>query len=107
MDVRSIAVAGGLVLAGTAHGVYSSIDGAASWHSLGLESLDIAAVAVLPSATGSTVFAGADNGTAGLGLLLQNEGPRRKWGGVKRKFPRGPPGPPPPGRPAPPRSTQP
>ena len=87
MDVRSIAVAGGLVLAGTAQGIYSSIDGAASWHSLGLESLDIAAVAVLPSATGSTVFAGADNGTAGSGFLLKSEGLGGSWAVVKGNFP--------------------
>src|SRR5438094_9427106 len=77
MDVRSIAVASGLVLAGTAQGVYSSIDGGASWHSLGLESLDIAAVAILPSPTSSTVFAGADNGPAGSGPRLNSERLRR------------------------------
>ena len=87
MDVRSIAVASGLVLAGTAQGVYSSIDGGASWHSLGLESLDIAAVAILPSATSSTVFAGADNGTAGSGFLLKSEGLGGSWAVVKGNFP--------------------
>ena len=87
MDVRSIAVASGLVLAGTAQGVYSSIDGGASWHSLGLESLDIAAVAILPSATSSTVFAGADNGTAGSGFLLKSEGLGGSWAVVKGSFP--------------------
>jgi len=87
MDVRSIAVASGLVLTGTAQGVYASIDGAASWHSLGLESLDIAAVAILPSATASTVFAGADNGTAGSGFLLKSEGLSGSWAVVKGNFP--------------------
>ena len=87
MDVRSIALAGGLVLAGTAQGVYSSIDSAASWRSLGLESLDIAAVAVLPNATSSTVFAGADNGTAGSGFLLKSEGLGGSWAVVKGSFP--------------------
>src|SRR3989475_2004158 len=87
MDLRSIAVASGLVLAGTAQGVYSSIDGGASWHSLGLESLDIAAVAILPSATSSTVFAGADNGTAGSGFLLKSEGLGGSWAVVKGNFP--------------------
>src|SRR5207247_9774280 len=86
MDVRSIALASGLVLAGTAQGVYSSIDSAASWRSLGLESLDIAAVAVLPNATSSTVFAGADNGTAGSGFLLKSEGLGGSWGGIKGSF---------------------
>src|SRR2546423_805974 len=102
MDVRSIAVASGLVLAGTAQGVYSSIDGGASWHSLGLESLDIAAVAILPSATSSTVFAGADNGTAGSGLLLQIQRLGGRRGGVKGDFPGGALGAPPPGGSAPP-----
>ena len=87
MDVRSIAVASGLVLAGTAQGVYYSSDGAASWHSLGLESLDIAAVAVLPKTTGSTLFAGADNGTAGSGFLLKSEGLGGSWAVVKGNFP--------------------
>jgi hypothetical protein len=87
MDVRSIAVASGLVLAGTAQGVYYSIDSAASWHSLGLESLDIAAVAVLPNAAGSTLFAGADNGTVGSGFLLKSEGLGGSWAAVKGNFP--------------------
>ncbi|MDQ6714069.1 MAG: hypothetical protein M3Z28_12915, partial [Candidatus Dormibacteraeota bacterium] len=87
MDVRSIAVASGLVLAGTAHGVYYSIDGAASWHSLGLEALSIAAVAVLPKATGSTVFAGADNGSAASGFLLKSDGLSGSWTLVKGNFP--------------------
>jgi hypothetical protein len=87
MDVRSIAVASGLVLVGTAQGVYYSIDGAASWHSLGLESLDIAAVAVLPKAAGSTLFAGADNGSAPSGFLLKSEGLGGSWAVVKGNFP--------------------
>jgi hypothetical protein len=87
MDVRSIAVASGLVLAGTAQGVYYSIDGAASWHALGLESLDIAAVAVLPKAAGSTLFAGADNGSAASGFLLKSEGLGGSWAVVKGNFP--------------------
>src|SRR5256885_9444997 len=107
MDVRSIAVASGLVLAGTAQGVYASIDGAASWHSLGLESLDIAAVAILPSATASTVFAGADNGTAGSGFLLQTERRGGRRGGGQGEFPGGRRGAPPPGAPAPPRRPRP
>jgi hypothetical protein len=87
MDVRSIAVAGGLIVAGTAQGVYYSTDSAASWHSLGLASLDIAAVAVLPNATGTTLFAGADNGTAGSGFLLKSEGLSGSWAAVKGNFP--------------------
>src|SRR3989442_8986656 len=88
MDIRSIAVASGLIVAGTAQGVYYSTDGAASWHSLGLESLDFAAVAVLPNATGSTLFAGADNGTAGFGVLPKNPGRSGELAGVEKKFPR-------------------
>ncbi|TMF10980.1 MAG: hypothetical protein E6I37_10785 [Chloroflexi bacterium] len=87
MDIRSIAVASGLIVAGTAQGVYYSTDSATSWHSLGLESLDIAAVEVLPGATGSTVFAGADNGTAGSGFLLKSEGLGGSWAAVKGNFP--------------------
>jgi len=87
MDVRSIAVSSGLVVAGTAQGVYYSTDGAASWHSLGLESLDIAAVAVLPKASGSTLFAGVDNGAAGSGFLLKSEGLGGSWAVVKGNFP--------------------
>src|SRR2546427_11636131 len=87
MDLRSIAVASGLIVAGTAQGVYYSTDGAASWHLLGLESLDIAAVAVLPNTTGSTLFAGADNGTAGAGFLLKTEGLGGSWAVVKGNFP--------------------
>ena len=87
MDVRSIAVGSGLILTGTAQGVYYSTDGAASWHLLGLESLDIAAVAVLPKATGSTLFAGADNGSAGSGFLLKSEGLGGSWAVVRGNFP--------------------
>ena len=87
MDVRSIAVASGLVLAGTAQGVSYSTDGAASWHSLGLEALDIAAVAVLPKTNGNTLFAGADNGTAGSGFLLKSDGLGGSWAVVKGNFP--------------------
>ena len=87
MDVRSIAVASGLLLAGTAQGVYYSSDSAASWHSLGLEPLDIAAVAVMPKSNGITLFAGADNGTAGSGFLLKSEGLGGSWAVVKGNFP--------------------
>jgi len=87
MDVRSIAVGSGLLLAGTAQGVYFSSDGAGSWHSLGLEALDIAAVGVLPKTNGTTLFAGADNGTAGSGFLLKSEGLDGSWAVVKGNFP--------------------
>jgi hypothetical protein len=87
MDVRSIALATGLVIAGTAQGVYYSSDSASSWHSLGLESLNIASVAVLPKASGNALFAGADNGTAGSGYLLKSEGITGSWAAVKGNFP--------------------
>jgi hypothetical protein len=87
LDVRSVAVGSGLLLAGTAHGVFYSSDGAGSWHALGLETLDIAAVALLPNPNGPTVFAGADNGTAGSGFLLTSQGLGGNWAVVKGNFP--------------------
>src|SRR5438067_9389797 len=45
------------------------------------------AVAYLPSATSSTVYAGADNGTAGSGFLLKSEGLGGSWAVVKGSFP--------------------
>ena len=87
MDVRSIAVDSGLLLAGTARGVYYSNDGAGSWHSLGLETLNVAAVAVLPKTNGPTLFAGADNGNAVSGYLLKSEGLGGSWAVVKGNFP--------------------
>jgi hypothetical protein len=87
MDVRSIAVDSGLLLAGTAHGVYYSSDGAGSWHPLGLEALNIAAVAVLPKTNNPTLFAGADNGTAPSGFLLKSDGLGGSWAVVKGTFP--------------------
>jgi hypothetical protein len=87
MDVRSIDVGTGLIVAGTARGVYYSNDGAGSWHLLGLDALDIAAVAVLTKSTGVTLFAGADNGTVGSGYLLKSEGLGGSWAVVKGNFP--------------------
>lgn len=87
MDVRSIALGSGLVIAGTAQGLYYSNDSASSWHSLGLDALSIASVAVLPKTTGPTLFAGADNGGAGSGYLLASEGTGGSWAVVKGNFP--------------------
>jgi len=87
LDVRSIDLDTGLVVAGTARGVYYSIDGAGSWHLLGLDGLDISAVAVLAKSTGVTLFAGADNGSAGSGYLLKSEGLGGSWAVVKGNFP--------------------
>lgn len=88
LDVRSIDFASGLVVAGTAQGVYYSSDGAASWHALGLDTLDVAAVAVLAKTNGFTLFAGADNGPAGTaGFLAKSEGLGGSWAVVKGNFP--------------------
>lgn len=87
MDVRSIALGSGLLIVGTAQGVYYSNDGASSWYSLGLDALSIASVALLPKANGPTLFAGADNGSAGSGYLLTSEGTGGSWAVVKGNFP--------------------
>jgi len=87
LDIRSIAFGTGLVVAGTAQGVYSSTDAARTWHFLGLDTLSIAAVGVLPNAGGATLFAGADNGPAGSGFLLKSEGLTGSWAVVKGGFP--------------------
>jgi hypothetical protein len=87
MDVRSIALGSGLVIAGTAQGVYYSNDSAVSWHSLGLDALSIAAVAMQMKTNGPTLFAGADNGGSGSGFLLTSEGIGGNWAVVKGNFP--------------------
>lgn len=87
MDVRSIDLGTGVVVVGTAQGVYYSSDGASSWHALGLEALDIAAVAVFAKTNVVTLFAGADNGTAGSGYLLKSDGLGGSWAVVKGNFP--------------------
>ena len=87
MDVRSMDIASGLVVAGTAQGVYYSSDGAGTWHSLGLDALDISSVAVLAKPTGVTLFAGADSGTASSGYLVKSEGLGGSWAVVKGNFP--------------------
>jgi len=87
VDVRSIDLSSGLILVGTAQGAYYSDDGAASWHTLGLDSLSIAAMAILPKAGGVSLFAGADNGAAGAGYLLTSEGTGGSWAVVKGNFP--------------------
>jgi hypothetical protein len=87
LDVRSIAFGTGLVVAGTAQGVYYSSDAAASWHALGLDTQSIAAVAVLPNTSGFTLFAGIDNGPVGAAFLLKSEGLGGSWSVVKGTFP--------------------
>ena len=87
MDIRSIAFGTGLVVAGTARGVYYSTDSAASWHALGLDTQSIAAVGVLPNTYGFTLFAGIDNGPVGAAFLMKSEGLTGSWGVVKGSFP--------------------
>ena len=88
MDVRTIAAGNGMIVAGTAQGVFYSNDGAASWHSLGLSGLSIAAVGLLPRTGGITVFAGADNGSSPLGgYLLKTDDLSGTWAAVKGSFP--------------------
>jgi hypothetical protein len=87
LDVRSLAFGTGLVVAGTAQGVYYSSDGAGSWRALGLDTESIAAVAVLPSANGFTLFAGVDNGPVGAAFLLKSEALSGSWAVVKGTFP--------------------
>jgi hypothetical protein len=87
MDVRSIAFGTGLLVAGTAQGVYYSSDSAASWHALGLDTQSIAAVGVLPNTNGFTLFAGIDNGPVGAAFLMKSEGLGGSWAVVKGNFP--------------------
>jgi hypothetical protein len=87
MDVRAIAFGTGLILVGTAQGVYYSTDAAGSWHALGLDTQSIAAVGVLPNATSFTLFAGVDNGPVGAAFLLKSEGLGGSWAVVKGTFP--------------------
>jgi photosystem II stability/assembly factor-like uncharacterized protein len=87
LDVRAIAFGTGLLIAGTAQGVSYSTDAALTWHPLGLETLSIAAVGVLPSSSGVTLFAGADNGPTGAGFLMKSEELAGSWAVVKGNFP--------------------
>ena len=87
LDVRAIDVASGLIVVGTAQGVFYSNDAATSWHSLGLDNLSVAAVALLPKTDGVTIFAGADNGAPGAGYLMKTDGLTASWGIVKGNFP--------------------
>jgi photosystem II stability/assembly factor-like uncharacterized protein len=90
-DVRAIDIGPNLVMVGTAHGVFSSSDGAVTWHSLGLQNLDIAAVAIVAGADTPILFAGADNGTSGGYLQTASgqgtSGQAPTWSFVKGSFP--------------------
>jgi len=87
LDVRTIGVSTGIIVVGTAQGVYDSTDGGTTWQSLGLSDLDIAALALLPKPGGYTLFAGADNGSAGGGYLLKSEGLTGSWALVRSNVP--------------------
>lgn len=85
-DVRTIDVAPGVVLVGTAHGVFASRDAGSTWRALGLQGLDVATVAIVQDGTATTLFAGADNGTSG-GYLLTAGGLGGTWAIVHGGFP--------------------
>ena len=87
LDVRSIDIGSGLVVAGTAQGVFYSDNAATSWHALGLDNQTIAAVAILPKAGGLSIFAGVDNGSGAAGYLYKDEGVATTWSIVKGSFP--------------------
>jgi hypothetical protein len=87
LDVRAIDIASGLIVVGTASGVFYSDDGATNWHSLGLTNLSVASVALMPKTNGVTIFAGLDNGSASAGYLLKTEGTAGTWLVVKGNFP--------------------
>jgi len=86
-DVRSIDVIGTTIVVGTAQGVYDSSDAGATWHGLGLNDLDVSAVALLAKPHGFTIFAGADNGSAAAGYLLQSEDLSGSWRVMKSSVP--------------------
>lgn len=87
LDVRAIDSGGGLVVVGTAQGVFYSDDAATSWHDLGLDKQSIAAVALLPKSDGVSIFAGVDNGNGAAGYLYKDDGVATSWSIVKGSFP--------------------
>ena len=89
LDVRAIDVGSGLVVVGTAQGVFYSDDGTTTWHAIGLDGMNVAAVAILPKANGVSLFAGVDNGNTGSasGFLYKTEGATASWSLVKGSFP--------------------
>lgn len=86
LDVRAIDVQDDLVLLGTRRGAYVSKDGGLSWAGFGLRDLSVAAVAILPRASGPTLFAGADNGASG-GMLWRTQDLSASWSQVRGNFP--------------------
>jgi len=87
VDVRAIDVLAGTIVVGTSQGVYDSTDGGGTWHALGLAGVDVSAVALLAKPNGFTIFAGADNGSAGAGYLLTSEDLTASWRVVKGTIP--------------------
>lgn len=87
LDVRAITAGSGLIVVGTAQGVFYSNDGAASWRGLGLETMSIAAVAILPKSNGVTIFVGADNGSGAGGYLYKSEDLTGTWALAKSSVP--------------------
>ena len=87
LDVRSIDIGSGLVVLGTAQGVFYSDDAATSWHFLGLDTQSVAAVALLPKSDGVSIFAGVDNSNGATGYLYKAEGVAGSWSIVKGSFP--------------------
>jgi photosystem II stability/assembly factor-like uncharacterized protein len=86
-DVRSIEISGDLIVAGTSRGVHYSKDAAASWHSLGLEEMSIAAVAILPKNGGLTLFAGVDSASVNNGFLFRSEDLTASWAVMRGNLP--------------------
>ncbi|MGH7921633.1 MAG: hypothetical protein ACREQM_17085 [Candidatus Dormibacteraceae bacterium] len=75
-DIRAVTAAGGVVAAGTHHGVLLSSDGS-TWTSVGLASVDVSALAVLSGGLHPVVLAGGDAELTGQPLplyLTQNGG---------------------------------
>lgn len=84
LDVRALALTRDLMIAGTSRGVFSSRDGAATWTSLGLADLNISAVAIVPTPTGVTLLAGADNGlSAGGSYLFRSQDLSASWSAIR------------------------
>lgn len=83
LDVRALAVTKDLIVAGTSGGVFYSRDGAASWTSLGLTDLNIAAVAMVAGSSGVMVLAGADSGgSSGGSYLFRTQDVSGSWSTV-------------------------
>jgi photosystem II stability/assembly factor-like uncharacterized protein len=84
LDVRAIAMTKDLLVVGTSHGAFYSTDAAATWTTLGLTNLSISAVAILPTGSGVTLLAGADNGASpGSSYLFRSQDETSSWTSVR------------------------